>query len=178
MDSFTLKTSQRNQFVDVTEPVRQSLRRAGIRDGLGVVYCPHTTAAITINEHADPDVAHDILLWLGRMVPQQQDGVDLLPGAVGLPVAQPAPTGHARATVHVLGQILPGQAGLEDEEDAGQGLPGADRRPPPPWGWVGTAAAGSAPGAPTTRPAVIWPQRFLHQGDRHRRNRLPPGKVL
>jgi secondary thiamine-phosphate synthase enzyme len=74
MDSFTLKTSQRNQFVDVTEQVRQSLRRAGIRDGLGVVYCPHTTAAVTINEHADPDVAHDILLWLGRTVPQQQDG--------------------------------------------------------------------------------------------------------
>src|SRR5262249_56916981 len=82
MDCLTRKTSQRNQFVDVTEPVRQSLRRAGIRDGLGVVYCPHTTAAITINEHADPDVAHDILLWLGRTVPQQQDGVDFLPGAV------------------------------------------------------------------------------------------------
>jgi secondary thiamine-phosphate synthase enzyme len=74
MDSFTLKTSQRNEFVDVTEQVRQSLRRAGIRDGLGVVYCPHTTAAITINEHADPDVAHDILLWLGRTIPQQQAG--------------------------------------------------------------------------------------------------------
>jgi secondary thiamine-phosphate synthase enzyme len=74
MDSFTVKTRQRNEFVDVTEQVRQSLGRAGIRQGIGVVYCPHTTAAVTINEHADPDVAHDILLWLERIVPQKQPG--------------------------------------------------------------------------------------------------------
>lgn len=74
MDSFTIKTRQRNEFVDVTEQVRQSLRQTGLRDGLGVVYCPHTTAAITINEHADPDVAHDILLWLDQAVPQHQAG--------------------------------------------------------------------------------------------------------
>jgi secondary thiamine-phosphate synthase enzyme len=58
----------------ITEQVRVSLRRGGVRDGLGVVYCPHTTAAITINEHADPDVVHDMLLWLNRAVPQAEPG--------------------------------------------------------------------------------------------------------
>src|SRR4029079_1514530 len=65
---------ERNTFVDVTPQVRQSLRQSGVRDGIGVVYCPHTTAAITINENADPDVAHDMLLWLERAVPHVQAG--------------------------------------------------------------------------------------------------------
>jgi secondary thiamine-phosphate synthase enzyme len=74
MDTFTVQTKRRNELVDITEPVRDSLRRSGVRDGLGVVYCPHTTAAITINEHCDPDVVHDMLLWLGRTVPHEQPG--------------------------------------------------------------------------------------------------------
>ena len=74
MDSFTLHTRRRNEFVEITEQVRQSLERAGVRDGFGVVYCPHTTAAITINENADPDVVHDMLLWLDRAVPKEQPG--------------------------------------------------------------------------------------------------------
>ena len=74
MDSFTVETRQRSQFVDVTEAVRQSLRRRGLRDGVGVVYCPHTTAAITINENADPDVVHDVLLWLDETIPQARRG--------------------------------------------------------------------------------------------------------
>ena len=49
MDRFTVETRQRNEFVDVTEQVKQSLRRAGLRQGLGVVYCPHTTAAVTVS---------------------------------------------------------------------------------------------------------------------------------
>ena len=74
MDSFTVQTRRRNEFVEITEQVRQSLERSGVRDGLGVVYCPHTTAAITINENADPDVVHDMLLWLERAVPKDQPG--------------------------------------------------------------------------------------------------------
>jgi secondary thiamine-phosphate synthase enzyme len=74
MDTLSVQTRQRNEFVDITEPVRDSLRRGGVRDGLGIVYCPHTTAAITINEHADPDVVHDVLLWLERAVPHRQEG--------------------------------------------------------------------------------------------------------
>jgi secondary thiamine-phosphate synthase enzyme len=74
MTSFEVKTRERNTFVDVTPQVRQSLRQSGVRDGIGVVYCPHTTAAITINENADPDVVHDMLLWLERAVPHVQAG--------------------------------------------------------------------------------------------------------
>jgi secondary thiamine-phosphate synthase enzyme len=74
MDSFTIPTSARSQLVDITAQVRESLRRRGLREGLGVVYCPHTTAAVTINENCDPDVAHDMLLWLDRTVPQVQQG--------------------------------------------------------------------------------------------------------
>ena len=74
MTSFEVKTRERNTFVDITPQVRQSLRQSGVGDGLGVVYCPHTTAAITINENADPDVVHDMLLWLERAVPHVQAG--------------------------------------------------------------------------------------------------------
>jgi secondary thiamine-phosphate synthase enzyme len=74
MDTFTVQTRQRNQFVEITDQLRHSLAQAGLREGFGVVYCPHTTAAITINENADPDVVHDLLLWLERAVPQVQPG--------------------------------------------------------------------------------------------------------
>jgi secondary thiamine-phosphate synthase enzyme len=74
MDSFTVRTKKRNEFVEITEQVRQALAQSGIREGFGVVYCPHTTAAITINENADPDVVHDMLLWFERTVPKDQPG--------------------------------------------------------------------------------------------------------
>ena len=74
MESFDVETHERNELIDITEHVRQVMRRSGARQGCCVVYCPHTTAAITINENADPDVRHDILLWLERAVPQQQQG--------------------------------------------------------------------------------------------------------
>jgi secondary thiamine-phosphate synthase enzyme len=72
MESFTVQTRQRNELVEITSQVREVVHRRGVRDGLCVVYCPHTTAAITINENADPDVAHDLLSYLSRAVPQHQ----------------------------------------------------------------------------------------------------------
>ena len=74
MTEFTLKTMARNQFVEVTDRVREAVAASGVRSGLCVVYCPHTTAAITVNENADPDVAHDMLLHLSRTVPKDQPG--------------------------------------------------------------------------------------------------------
>jgi secondary thiamine-phosphate synthase enzyme len=74
LDTFTLSTRQRNELVDVTDQVRQLLRRRQLSQGVAIVYCPHTTAAITINENADPDVVHDVLLWLERAVPQAVPG--------------------------------------------------------------------------------------------------------
>jgi secondary thiamine-phosphate synthase enzyme len=72
MESFEVRTRQRNEFVEITEEVRRVVERSGLERGLCVVYCPHTTAAITVNENADPDVVHDMLAWLGRAIPQRQ----------------------------------------------------------------------------------------------------------
>jgi secondary thiamine-phosphate synthase enzyme len=74
MTTFDLHTRRRNEFVEITDRVRQAVRQSGVAAGLCVVYCPHTTAAITINENADPDVVHDMLLWLERSIPQVQAG--------------------------------------------------------------------------------------------------------
>src|SRR5437660_2107688 len=74
MQTFEIRTRERNQFVEITDRVRQLLRQSGLRRGACIVYCPHTTAAVTINENADPDVVHDMLLWLERSIPKQQAG--------------------------------------------------------------------------------------------------------
>ena len=74
MERFEIQTHQRNEFVEVTDRVRQAVRASGVTQGLCVVYCSHTTAAMTINENADPDVVHDMLLYLDRTIPQVQSG--------------------------------------------------------------------------------------------------------
>lgn len=63
-----LRTAQANECVDITSRVVDAVAASGVREGLCVVYCPHTTAGITINENADPDVARDILHFLDRVV--------------------------------------------------------------------------------------------------------------
>jgi secondary thiamine-phosphate synthase enzyme len=74
MDTFTVSTHKRNEFVEITDSVRKSLEKSGATTGFGIVYCPHTTAAITINENADPDVVHDVLLCLDKLIPHVQAG--------------------------------------------------------------------------------------------------------
>jgi secondary thiamine-phosphate synthase enzyme len=74
MERFEVRTTKRNEFVEVTDQVRRAVRDSGVKDGFCVVYCPHTTAAMTINENADPDVVHDMLLYLDRTIPQAQSG--------------------------------------------------------------------------------------------------------
>lgn len=67
---FSLNT-EREQLCLITQSVRGAITESGVRDGLCVVYCPHTTAGITINENADPDVARDVLLGLDRAFPDR-----------------------------------------------------------------------------------------------------------
>jgi secondary thiamine-phosphate synthase enzyme len=74
MTEFSIKTTTRNQFVEITDHVSEVLAKSGVETGICVVYCPHTTAAITVNENADPDVVHDMLLYLNRTIPQRQTG--------------------------------------------------------------------------------------------------------
>jgi len=69
-----VSTRVRTEMVDVTGQVEGVVRQSGIANGSVIVFCPHTTAAITINENADPDVAHDILLALDAIVPRSKPG--------------------------------------------------------------------------------------------------------
>jgi secondary thiamine-phosphate synthase enzyme len=69
METIQVKTDRRTQFVDVTEAVRNIVTRSGISTGICYLYVPHTTAAVTINEHYDPDVASDVESALDRLVP-------------------------------------------------------------------------------------------------------------
>jgi len=64
-----VRTSERCELVEVTEQVRAAARRFG-GDGALLLYCPHTTAGVTIQENADPDVRHDLLLALAAAVPE------------------------------------------------------------------------------------------------------------
>jgi secondary thiamine-phosphate synthase enzyme len=69
MTSFTIRTTARCEMIDITDRVTDMVRENGIRDGSCRVFVPHTTAAVTINENADPDVPRDILAALDRIVP-------------------------------------------------------------------------------------------------------------
>jgi secondary thiamine-phosphate synthase enzyme len=74
MKAFEVQTRRRTEFVEITAKVRQAVRDAGLKSGACVVYCPHTTAAITVQENADPDVVHDMLLWLNEHIPKEVPG--------------------------------------------------------------------------------------------------------
>jgi len=71
---FRVSSKHRNQMIDITSQVDSAVGQSGITDGDAIVYCPHTTAAVTINENADPSVSHDILLTLGELVPHYRPG--------------------------------------------------------------------------------------------------------
>jgi secondary thiamine-phosphate synthase enzyme len=70
MMEFGVATARREQFVDITDRVAEAVRASGVADGIAIVYCPHTTAGITINENADPDVVTDLLAGLERLAPR------------------------------------------------------------------------------------------------------------
>ena len=65
-----IKSNAREELIDITARVRQAVREQGWRDGALLLFCPHTTGALTINEAADPDVATDITAFLRKLIPQ------------------------------------------------------------------------------------------------------------
>jgi secondary thiamine-phosphate synthase enzyme len=69
MKVIVVKTHAREEFLDITRDVRSAVRNSGIENGIALVFVPHTTAGVTINENADPDVKEDILMGLKKMVP-------------------------------------------------------------------------------------------------------------
>lgn len=73
-ETISVKTHRRNEMIDITAEVSMAIAKSGINIGSAIVFCPHTTAGITINENADPDVTHDILLTLDELLPQLRKG--------------------------------------------------------------------------------------------------------
>ncbi len=69
----TVKTGSRTEFVDITADIQKAVSAGGFQDGLCMIYVPHTTAAVTINESADPIVKKDILMILNQIVPWQAE---------------------------------------------------------------------------------------------------------
>ena len=67
-----VNTKKRNEIVDVTDVVRRLVKTKNVCDGMAIVYIPHTTAAVTINENYDPDVKHDLLKKLETLVPKEE----------------------------------------------------------------------------------------------------------
>ncbi len=71
---FRVNTKNRNEMVDISRQVGSIVAESGISEGDAIVYCPHTTAAITINENADPTVPRDVLLTLAELIPHSNPG--------------------------------------------------------------------------------------------------------
>ena len=68
-----IKSDSKTELIDITSRVRDAVSSAGVKEGICMVYIPHTTAAVTINESADPSVKRDILMVLNDMVPWKAD---------------------------------------------------------------------------------------------------------
>ena len=71
MKTITLHTNRRCEFLDITSQIQKAVQESGLDHGLATVFVPHTTAAVTINENADPSVLADLLDSLERLAPLQ-----------------------------------------------------------------------------------------------------------
>ena len=69
IEEFTLRTSKHQEIIDITDKVKEIVRKSKVKEGLAVVYTPHATASIIINENYDPNVCDDIINALNKLVP-------------------------------------------------------------------------------------------------------------
>lgn len=67
LKEISVSTNAKFEFVDITSEVEEAVAKSGVKEGICVIYCPHTTAGITINENADPDVARDVTMKLSQL---------------------------------------------------------------------------------------------------------------
>jgi secondary thiamine-phosphate synthase enzyme len=70
--TLTVKTGSQTELVDITEDIERALRSEGVEQGVCFLFVPHTTAAVTINEHADPSVKADIVMVMNKIVPWKE----------------------------------------------------------------------------------------------------------
>jgi secondary thiamine-phosphate synthase enzyme len=69
MEEITVRTNTKTELIDITPQVQEIVKRSKVKHGICVVFVPHTTAAITINENADPAVCKDIISELSKIIP-------------------------------------------------------------------------------------------------------------
>ena len=69
MENFTVQSTDRTAIIDLTQQVQSIVKDSGIKNGICYVFIPHTTAGVTINENADPDVKSDMLMELNKVIP-------------------------------------------------------------------------------------------------------------
>jgi len=69
MPTLEISSSKQVDMIDITDRVRREVRAAGVEDGAAILFVSHTTAAVTINENADPDVVRDLVMEINRIVP-------------------------------------------------------------------------------------------------------------
>jgi len=72
MNTLNIQTKKRSEFIDITADVQKVVSSQKINEGICVVFCPHTTAGLTINENADPSVKKDILNHLKELIPEDK----------------------------------------------------------------------------------------------------------
>ncbi len=72
MKTVFVKTSKRSELVDITDEIRKLVKESGVKEGICILFCPHTTAGLTINENADPSVRLDISEHLSELVPERK----------------------------------------------------------------------------------------------------------
>ena len=70
-ETIDVRTTTRSEMIDITALIRAAVKRSGISSGLACVFCPHTTAAVTIQENSDPAVKADMVRHLGLVVPRE-----------------------------------------------------------------------------------------------------------
>jgi len=74
MKTLKVQSNEREELIEITPEVEKALRESGVKEGVCVLFTQHTTCGLTINENADPDVKHDILLFLRNTIPQFYEG--------------------------------------------------------------------------------------------------------
>ena len=69
LKEYSIRTRKRNELIDITHYVEEAIVNSGVSEGIAVIYVPHTTAGVTINENADPSVKNDISNYLSELIP-------------------------------------------------------------------------------------------------------------
>ncbi|GHV92193.1 hypothetical protein AGMMS50268_26960 [Spirochaetia bacterium] len=73
LSTFTVNTNKPNEWINISGEVKKAVAASGVQEGICVVFVPHTTAAVTVNENADPDVPHDVILALNAVSPDRRE---------------------------------------------------------------------------------------------------------